>query len=110
MELAQSLRNANRVGEAETVLAKLSRDRPNDPQVWFELAEVSGLAGDIPTVHMARAEYFMLNGIFDKARDHLRYARKLQQQNFRQLALIDQRLQDLEHLERQLGGPDRSRR
>ena len=110
MELAQSLRNANRVGEAETVLAKLSRDRPNDPQVWFELAEVSGLAGDIPSVHMARAEYFMLNGVFDKARDHLRYARKLQQQNFRQLALIDQRLQDLEHLERQLGGPDRSRR
>jgi predicted Zn-dependent protease len=110
MELAQSLRSADRVGEAEAVLAKLSRDRPNDPHVWFELAEVSGLAGDIPGVHMARAEYFMQNGIFDKARDHLRYARKLQEQNFRQIALIDQRLQDLEHLERQLGGPGRPRR
>lgn len=109
MELAQSLRSANRVGEAEAVLAKLSRDRPNDPQVWFELAEVSGLAGNIPSVHMARAEYFILNGIFDKTRDHLRYARKLQERNFRQVALIDQRLQDLEHLEKQLGGPGRPR-
>ncbi len=107
MELAQSLRSANRVGEAEAVLARLSHDRPNDPQVWFELAEVSGLAGDIPSVHMARAEYFMQNGIFDKARDHLRYARKLQERNFRQVALIDQRMQDLDHLEKQLGGPDR---
>lgn len=105
MELARSLESANRVGEAETVLTRLSRDRPNDPQVWFELAEVSGLAGDIPNVHMARADYFALNGAFDKAREHLRYARKLQEQNFRQVALIDQRLLDLDHLERQLGGP-----
>lgn len=108
-ELAHSLVGANRVGEAATVLERLSRDRPFDPQVWFDLAEVSGLAGDIPNVHMARAEYFMLTGIFDKARDHLRYARKLQLRNFRQLALIDQRLQDLDHLEKQLGGPRRPR-
>jgi predicted Zn-dependent protease len=108
-ELARSLVGADRVGEAATVLEQLSRDRPYDPQVWFDLAEVSGLAGDIPSVHMARAEYFMLNGVFDKARDHLRYARKLQSQNFRQVALIDQRLQDLEHLEKQLGGPGRPR-
>ena len=106
MELARSLESADRVGEAETVLARLARDRPNDPQVWFELAEVSGLAGDIPSVHMARAEYFMQNGVFDKAREHLRYARKLQEQNFRQVALIDQRLQDLDNLEHQLGGPN----
>ena len=101
MELAASLMAANQFGEAETVLEPLAKDRPTDPQVWFELAEISGLAGDIAGVHRARAEYFALIGVFDKARSHLGYARRLQEQDFRQVALIDQRLRDLELLEQQ---------
>lgn len=101
MELASSLNAANQFGEAEVVLDKLSRDRPTDPRIWFELAETNGLAGNIAGVHRARAEYFALIGVFDKARNHLGYARRLQEQDFRQVALIDQRLRDLERLEKQ---------
>lgn len=101
LELATSLTAANQVGEAETVLERLAKDRPADPQIWFELAETSGLAGDIAGVHRARAEYFALIGVFDKARNHLGYARRLQEQDFRQVALIDQRLRDLDLLEQQ---------
>lgn len=101
LELATSLTAANQFGEAETVLEQLARDRPADPLIWFELAETSGLAGDIAGVHRARAEYFALIGVFDKARSHLGYARRLQDQDFRQVAMIDQRLRDLELLEQQ---------
>jgi len=101
LELATSLTAANQVGEAETVLERLAKDRPTDPQIWFELAETSGLAGDIAGVHRARAEYFALIGVFDKARSHLGYARRLQEQDFRQVAMIDQRLRDLDLLEQQ---------
>jgi len=100
MELAETLLKAKRYGESERVLEKLSRQRPDDPEIWFELAEVSGLAGDIPGVHLARAEYFILTGLFSKARDHLNYARKLLDQDFKQSSLIDQRLRDLAAMEK----------
>ncbi len=100
--LAASLTDAHRYGEAEKVLEGLAADRPGDPQIWFDLAETSGLAGDIAGVHLARAEYFVLIGVFDKARRHLNYARRLQEQNFREVAIIDQRLRELERLEKQL--------
>jgi len=101
LELATSLSAANQFSDAEILLERLARDRPNDPKIWFELAETSGLAGDIAGVHRARAEYFTLIGVFNRARDHLNYARQLQDQDFRQVALIDQRLRDLDLLEQQ---------
>ncbi len=100
--LATSLTKAHRYGEAEKILERLAGDRPGDPKVWFDLAETSGLAGNIAGVHLARAEYFTLIGVFDKARKHLGYARQLQEQDFRQVAMIDQRLSELEQLEKQL--------
>lgn len=100
MELAETLLKANRYGESERLLETLSRQRPGDPKIWFELAETSGLAGDISGVHLARAEYFILTGVFGKARDHLGYARKLLDQDFKQSALIDQRLRDLAAMEK----------
>lgn len=100
MELAETLLAANRYGESEQVLETLSHKRPNDPKIWFQLAETSGLAGDIAGVHLARAEYFILTGVFDKAREHLGFARRLLDQNFKQSAQIDQRLRDLRHIEK----------
>lgn len=100
--LAASLTDAHRYGEAEKVLEGLAADRPADPQIWFDLAEISGLAGDIAGVHLARAEYFTLIGVFDQARKHLDHARRLQAQDFRQVAMIDQRQREIEQLERQL--------
>ncbi len=98
-ELAETLLQNRQYAKSEQVLEALAQKRPNDPNVWFELAETSGLAGDIPGVHIARAEYYILTGVFGKAREQLRYARKLVRQDFKLTAVIDQRLVDLNVME-----------
>ena len=45
----------------------MSRRRPNDPYLWYLLAEVQGLAGNIVGLHQSRAEYFALNGAMKQA-------------------------------------------
>ncbi|MBV1930241.1 MAG: M48 family metalloprotease [Porticoccaceae bacterium] len=99
VELSETLLAENRYGESELILEKLSRQRPTDPDIWYQLAETSGLAGDIPGVHVARAEYFILTGIYDKARQQLGYAQKLVARDFKRSAIIRQRLKDLNELE-----------
>lgn len=96
---AEVLLKASRYQASERILETLSRLRPNDPEVWFQLAEVSGLAGDITGVHKARAEYYILTGVFDKAREQLQYAQRLVQNDFRQRAVIEERLRELKALE-----------
>ena len=68
--------------EAERVLEAHAQRKPDDPQVWYELAETHGLAGNIIAVHRARAEYFILNGALDLAERQLGYALDLAQGNF----------------------------
>ncbi len=99
-ELSEAYLAANRYHDAEQVLEKLARWRPTDPHIWFQLAEISGLAGDIPGVHMARAEYFILTGIYDKARQQLGYASKLVARDFKRSAIISQRLRDIDAMEK----------
>lgn len=102
ISLAESYLKANRYLESEQVLDTLTLSHPNSPEVWFQLAEVRGLAGNISGVHQARARYFILNGVFDQARDQLGYARKLLINDFKQVAIIDQQLRDLAKLEERL--------
>jgi len=63
--------------QAANVLTQLSIKRPQDPYVWYLLAETEGLAGNILGVHNARAEYFILNGRFERAKTQLNNALKL---------------------------------
>jgi predicted Zn-dependent protease len=93
---------AARYQDSERVLKTLSEQRPNDPKVWFELAEVNGLSGNISGVHLARAEYFMLIGVYDQARQQLEYARKLLASDYQRTAIIDQRLIDISDMEDKL--------
>lgn len=81
---------------AEQVLKRQSDLRPNDIDVWYQLAEVSGKAGDIVGVHRARAEFFALHGAYHRAIQHLEYARRLVSRDDTQLhAMLDQRISDL---------------
>lgn len=81
---------------AESILKRQSEIRPNDIDVWYELAEVSGKAGDIVGVHRARAEFFALHGAYHRAIQHLEYARRLVSRANTQLhAMLDQRINDL---------------
>lgn len=81
---------------AEAILKRQSEIRPNDIDVWYDLAEVAGKAGDIISVHRARAEFFALHGAYSRAIQHLEYARRLVSTDNKQLnAMLDQRINDL---------------
>ena len=96
MLLAQTLINEERFGEANAIYKQLSKQRPHDTLIWFQLAETSGLAGNVTEVHLARAEYFYLNGASHRAIQHLEYAKNLVAGGNRQLhAKLTQRIQDL---------------
>lgn len=62
---------------AEKVTDQLVRLRNDDPDVWYLVSEVRGLARNIIGVHQARAEYFMLAGDLDQADQQLDQALKL---------------------------------
>lgn len=71
MQLSQLHRAERKYSTAKRLLDELSEQRPNDPSVWYELAEVSGLDNDILLLHKARAEYFILYGDFANAEQQL---------------------------------------
>lgn len=74
MQYAQVLLQLKQFPQAAAVLNKHSKRRPNDPEVWFLLAETYGLAGNILGVHESRAEYFALTGSLERAEKQLNYA------------------------------------
>ena len=95
MLLADAMEQEQRYHEAQVVLTKQSVLHPSDHDVWYELAETAGLAGDIIAVHQARAEYFALVGALENAVQHLEYARSLADpSDTRLIAEIDQRIRD----------------
>jgi predicted Zn-dependent protease len=95
MLYAKALTGSGRPKDAVAVLRRLSVSNAQDLDVWYELAETAGLAGDVLGVHLARAEYFALVGNFEKSIQHLEYARGLtEQDDFRANAMLDQRIRD----------------
>ena len=87
---------------AEEVLVAQSKRRPGDPGLWYLLAEVQGLSGNIVGLHQSRAEYFILNGALDEAKKQLTYALKLAGNNFHVSARINQRLEDVSRMQEQM--------
>ncbi|WP_250459535.1 M48 family metalloprotease [Microbulbifer litoralis] len=95
MGLANAHFKAGNYVTAERILERHSRTRRKDPSVWYLLAETHGLAGDIVGVHEARAEYYILNGVFDKAAQHLRHGIRLTKNDYQTHAILEQRLKDV---------------
>lgn len=93
---AEALMKAGIYQQSADILERYSRKRSNDDYVWYLLAEVNGLAGNILGVHEARAEYFILNGVYDRAQIQLRNALKLTRDNPYRTALIEERLKYVE--------------
>lgn len=96
---AEALMKAGSYERSAEVLERYSRRRSNDDYVWYLLAEVNGLAGNILGVHEARAEYFILNGIYDRAQIQLRNALKLADGNFHRTALLEERMKTVQRLQ-----------
>jgi beta-barrel assembly-enhancing protease len=93
---AEALMKAGSYAESAKMLDLYSRKRSNDDYIWYLLAEVNGLAGNILGVHEARAEYFILNGVYDRAQIQLRNALKLTSANTYRTALLEERLKYVE--------------
>jgi predicted Zn-dependent protease len=70
--LSQLYREKNDFLPAIKLLDSLSKRRPNDPLIWYELAEISGLANNLSLLNKARAEYFILHANFDNAEQQLK--------------------------------------
>ncbi len=85
--------------QAGLALTQLARSRNQDPMVWYRLAEVRGLAGNISGVHQARAEYFILVGAFGLAREQLGLAERLVSADFKRSSIVKQRLRDVVGME-----------
>ncbi|UTA46814.1 M48 family metalloprotease [Simiduia sp. 21SJ11W-1] len=99
MAYADTLMKAGFYVQSEQVLERHSRRRKEDPYVWYQLAEVYGLAGNILGVHEARAEYFILNGIYDAAMVQLRNALKLAESNYHLTAILQERVRDVREMQ-----------
>lgn len=76
------LMNKGEYETGEQILRELSLIRPNDPQVWYWLAEVQGLDKNVIGLHLSRAEYFFLTGAYETSIKHLRMAMELTGNNF----------------------------
>ena len=98
MAYAQALLMNDQAHIAEEVLLEQSHIRPGDPGLWYLLAEIQGLSGNIAGLHQARAEYFILNGILDEADRQLDYAMKLSKNDYHTAAKISQRKRDVAEL------------
>ena len=93
---ARALNASQRHDDAKDVLWRQATIDEDDVDVWYDLAETAGLAGDIVAVHRARAEFFALNGDYQNAIQHLQYALSLVTKPSQRLtASLEQRLSDL---------------
>ncbi|NWA29199.1 M48 family metallopeptidase [Pseudomonas gingeri] len=89
----------NHPAEAEKALDDLLKARPDDPDVWYQLAETRGQSGNIIGLHQARAEYFALVGDFKQAIQQLDFAKR-RAPNFQLASRIDARQKELIDQER----------
>jgi len=104
MTYAKALMMDQKPHIAEEVLVAQSKLNPGDPGLWYLLAEVQGLAGNIVGLHQARAEYFILNGNLDQAEKQLNYALQLTRGDYLTSAKINQRLADIAVMRAQMDG------
>ncbi|MDF1644752.1 MAG: M48 family metalloprotease [Pseudomonadales bacterium] len=99
MQLAKAYRlNGDPKASAE-IIESITKNRTEDPYVWFELAEARGLADDKLGVHRARAEFFQLVGNFSQAKKQLQFALQMTGQQFALSSAIEQRIVEITRIE-----------
>jgi len=102
MGYTQLLQQQGLLKEAIEPLRTLSYQRPQDPAIWYRLAELYGLTQQIMALHQARAEYFILKGYLDEADKQLIYALRLAADDHIANAIIQQRQRDVANMRQAL--------
>lgn len=99
---ARALRDSGQLQPALREYKSLTRDYPTDSQLWFQLAETEGLAGNTLAVHEARIEYFMLTAQLDQALKQIAYARRGKGLTPSDTARLNQREHDVRALRQEM--------
>ncbi|MEB0043344.1 MULTISPECIES: M48 family metalloprotease [unclassified Pseudomonas] len=92
----------NKPAQAEKGLDQLLKSRPSDPDIWSQVADVRGLAGNMIGSNQARAEYFALTGDYRQAQQQLEIAKRRANNNFQLASRIDARQKEFAEQERLL--------
>jgi predicted Zn-dependent protease len=93
--LAEIYLNNDMIQESEKALKKLVRKYPLNARLWYSIAEVHGLAGNIVSLHQARAEYFFLTNHLDNAIKQLKLAMQKSNDNQQNASLIQKRMDEI---------------
>ena len=101
IKLAEVYLKAGMYNDAEDLLARHAERRTNDDYIWYLLAETYGLTGKILDVHIARAEYFILNGLYKKAEVQVRNGLKLAKGDQRVRRTLEDKLKLIRKQERE---------
>jgi len=95
MALVQSFTLQKKYTASQALLEKLSQQRPQNPAVWFKLAEAYGFNRNSIGTHQASAEYYILTGDMDQALNQLDYALQKSDKSFQLTTKIEQRKADI---------------
>ena len=98
IKLSEIYADLERYSKAEKLLSSLTRAQAENPLVWYMLAEIHGLAGNIAKVHQARAEYFVLSNRLEESIDQLKLAQQKTKNSTRESTLIQERLDEVRQL------------
>ncbi len=107
MAYIDALIEARAYNEAAEVMEKHTLLRPEDHQLWYQLSETQGQAGNISKVHQARAEYFRLIADYRNARQQLQFALRIETDSgaaAAEAARLRQKIREIEELQERLGG------
>ena len=92
----KTLRTLHKYEQAAKLLTKVAKDHNDDTQLWFDLAEIQGLAKNQLELHRARAEYYRLTGSFKEGILQLQQAKRINAgENERIDASLDQKILEL---------------
>ncbi len=94
--LLQTLVDARRFAEAQTLALHETRVEPRQPAWWQYLALASAGLGDVLTQRRALAEKFALDGAWPSAIRQLKEARDMKSVGYYDLSTIDARLHEFE--------------
>jgi len=93
--LAELYLETNLIQESEKTLKTLVRLQQQNPRLWYDLAEVHGLAGNIIDLHRARAEYFFLTNRLENAIKQLKIAMQKSKDKNQSITLIQKRMDEI---------------
>jgi predicted Zn-dependent protease len=96
--LAEIYQKEEQYSKAQDLLIGLTRERPDTPNLWYSLAEIHGLAGDIVPLHQARAQYFILTNQLERAMQQLQLGIKKAKPEGRQATLMQSQLDQVYEL------------